>query len=62
MSLKGAVLTLVALGVGSLLLFADTGPGALLGLSLITLAASAVVTTLVYQDRDDDIEPSKSVR
>ena len=62
MSLKGAVLTLVALGVGSLLLFADTGPGALLGLSLITLAASAIVTTLVYQGRDDDIDPSEPLR
>jgi hypothetical protein len=62
MSLKGAVLTLVALGVGSLLLFANTGPGALLGLALITLAASAIVTTLIHRERDDDLDASDPLR
>lgn len=46
MSLKGAVLALIALVLGGLLLFSRSGGGVLVGLSVITIASAAVVTAL----------------
>jgi uncharacterized membrane protein len=62
MTVKGAVLTLVALFVGGLLLFANTGSGTVLGLALITIAASAVITSLTRERRDDELDASKPSR
>ncbi len=62
MTVKGAVLTLVALCVGSLLLFANTGSGTVLGLALITIAASAVITSRSRGTQDDELDTSKPSR
>jgi hypothetical protein len=52
MSVKGAVLTLIALTLGGLLLFSRSGEGMLLGLSIITIAASATITALTRRGSD----------
>ncbi|WP_049890429.1 hypothetical protein [Halogeometricum borinquense] len=46
MGVKGAVLALYTLGVGCLLLFAQSGTGAALGVALIALVSTAVVAKL----------------
>lgn len=46
MTVKGALLTLIAFVLGSLLLYSNSGAGVLLGGSIITIASAAVVTAL----------------
>ena len=53
MTLKGAVLALFAFLVGSLLLFSGTGPGMLLGGTVIAIVGAAVVTAIGTSRRDD---------
>jgi len=52
MSLKRAVLALFAFLVGSLLLFSGTGPGMLLGGTVIAIVAAAVGTAISTSQRD----------
>ena len=52
MSVKGAILTVVALSLGGLLLFSRSGGGMFLGLSIIMIASGAVVTALHSRDSD----------
>jgi len=51
MTLKGVVLALFAFVVGSLLLFSGTGPGMLLGGSVIAIVAAAAVTAIGTSER-----------
>ena len=58
MSVKGAILTLIALVLGGLLLFSRTGEGVLLGLAIITIAAGATVTAMNSRDSERSGDPA----
>ena len=58
MSAKGAVLSLIVLCVGGLLLFSRTRGGVLVGLSLLVIAAGAIVTAVSTRQSNRSNETS----